>query len=279
MQTESSRPRSAGARRADALLVVVVAASIVLATGAVVEDAGTVPAGSFARVNGEALPAAQLDAILSRLGDQAGQPPGDAERREVISRLVDEELLLQQGLALGLVRADTRLRSQLIQEVIRQATAESAASPVEDAELRDFLQRNAGYFRRPDTFRIEGYRFASASHAGRAAEGDAAALASGSRDTTLPETALTEARWRDHLGSSLAARIVSLPEGGLFLADGARVFRLAGRSAGGVPGFAEIRPQVEAEFRRRRDEDALRRYVARLREDARIVTQGGDAGP
>jgi hypothetical protein len=30
---------------------------------------------------------------------------------------------------------------------------------------------------------------------------------------------------------------------------------------------------VEAEFRRRRDEDALSRYVARLRRDARILTE------
>jgi hypothetical protein len=46
-----------------------------------------------------------------------------------------------------------------------------------------------------------------------------------------------------------------------------------------LPGMADIRPQVEAEFRRRRDEKALESYVTRLRRDARIITEGGDDSP
>ena len=246
MQTEPASTPDTRARRADIVLVFVVAVAVMLAIGSVVEDAASLPEGAFASVNGEALPVAQLQGVLQRLGEQLDHRPGAAERAEVVARLVDEELLLQQGLALGLVRADTRLRSQLVQEVIRQAVAESASAPVADADVREFLQRNAGYFRRPDRFVIERLRFASREDAARAAGADAAALARGTRDDTLPATPLSEARWRDHLGSARAARVVALPVGGVVAESGAALLRLTARVPGEVPDLQDIRPQVEA---------------------------------
>lgn len=283
MQNDSTRIRSASARRADLLLVIVVVAAVTLAIGSVVEDAGSLPAGAFASVNGEALPESQLQDVLLRLREQLGRSPGPAEREEVVARLVDEELLLQQGLALGLARADTRLRSQLVQDVIRHAVAESAAASVEDGELAEFLERHSAYFRRPDGFRIERLTFADVVDARRAASGDTRALARGQRDSSLPASVLTEARWRDYLGSSLSARLVALPVGGLLLehpeAPAPAVLRLVARERGALPELADIQSQVEAEFRRRRDEKALEAYVMRLRRDARIITEGGDDPP
>lgn len=282
MQTEPARTPDTRSPRADVFLLGVVLIALVVAIGSVVEDAGSLPDDAFAVVNGEALPMAQLDTLLQRLETQLGHVPGSAEREEVIARLVDEELLLQQGLALGLARADTRLRSQLIQDVIGQAVSASAATPVDDAALNDFLQRNAGYFRQPGTFGVERYRFDQEVDAETAARGDQAALARGVRDTALPTTLLTESRWRDYLGSSLAARLVSLPAGGIILwrdaSGAASVIRLVNRVEGATPGLDDIRPQVEAEYRRRRDEDALRRYVERLRRDAKIITAEGASG-
>lgn len=279
MDTAPLSPRSISNRRADILLVAVVAGAVAVAIGGVAEDSGSLAAGSFARVNGESLPVSQLETVLARLAEQSGHTPGAAERAEVIARLVEEELLLQQGLALGMARADTRLRSQLVQEVINQAIAGNAAIPVKDADLRDFLARNTGYFRQPDTFRIERYRFGSADAATRAVAGDASALAGGERDDALPATALTESRWRDHLGSSLAARLTALPVPSLLREGEDRALRLVERIPGRLPDLDSIRPQVEAEFRRRRDEETLRRYVERLRRDARIVVAEGEHAP
>ena len=279
MTSDNSTNPGSRSRRADVLLCAVVAVAVALAIGGVVDDAGSLPANAVASVNGQTLSRAELDPLLRRLGDQLGHAPDPSEREEVIARLVDEELLLQQGLALGLARADARLRSQLVQEVIRQAVAAGSAAPVEESELADFVERNAGYFRRPDTFRIERRVFTDQREADRAAAGDDAAFARGQRDPALPATPLAEARWRDYLGSSLAARAVALPVGGSIgeptASGGVSVLRLLARDSGGFPALAEIRPQVEAEFRRRRDEETLARYVARLRKDARVITESG----
>ena len=279
MNTDPARPRSVSNRCADILLVAVVAGAVAVAIGGVAEDSGSLSAGSFARVNGELLPVSQLETILARLAEQSGRTPGPAERAEVIARLVEEELLLQQGLALGMARADTRLRSQLVQEVINQVIAGNAAIPVQETDLSAFLARNAGYFRQPDTFRIERYSFDSADAAARAIAGEAPALAAGRRDDALPATALTESRWRDHLGSSLAARLTALPVSSLVREGEDRALRLVDRIPGRLPDLESIRPQVEAEFRRRRDEETLRRYVERLRRDARIVVAEDDHVP
>ena len=61
--------------------------------------------------------------------------------------------------------------------------------------------------------------------------------------------------------------------------EGKTLLRLAERVPARRPELAEIRPQVEAEFRRRRDEETLRLYVQRLRRDARIVTTEGGQLP
>ena len=277
MQTQPHAQPRKRRRAAEIFLVLVVGIAVAVALAGVVEDAGTLPEGAFASVNGQALPREQLDVLLTRLAEQLGHTPVRAERAEVIARLVDEELLLQQGLALGLARQDSRLRSQLVQEVIRQVVAQSAGEPVDEAALTEFLAQNTGYFGRPAQYRVERRFFEDAALAQRALQGDAAALAQGALDIGLPGSLLGEARLRDYLGSPLAARIAALAPGELVLeprSGGAAVLRLAAREAGGTPVLSAIRTQVESEYRRRRDEAVLADYVARLRRDARVVLEG-----
>lgn len=274
---DTTPPRS---RVPDALLTLLVCGAIALALSGVVDSAASLPPGAAASVNGEPVPRAKLDALLAGLSGQLDQPPGAAERAEVLARLVDEELLLQQGLALGLVRADARLRSQIVQEVIRQAVAEGAAQPVEEAALRAFHARNAGYFRRPTRVLLRCLRFDDAQVAERYAAAPQGQLPPGARtDATLPQGEIAEAKLRDYLGSPLAARVFALAPGAALLeplpGGGARVFVAVSRIESEAAPFEAVRAQVESEYRRRRDEDALRAYVARLRSEATVLLDAG----
>lgn len=275
-----SSPSSRPGRFPEAVLAACVLAALALAVGGLVEDAGELPETAVASVNGQALAREQFDRLLLRLEQQTGHTVGPEERAEVLSRLVDEELLLQQGLALDLPRAEARLRSQIVQEVIRQAVAGSAALPVEEQELRDFHAANRAYFRRPERVVLRGYRFADAGSARRfvaaLAAGTPTDTAGGVPERTLPEGAISAARLSDYLGAPLAERVGALAVGQALeepLPEGAgvRVLQLLAREAGSEPEFAAIRAQAEVEFRRRRDEAALQDYLGRLREDARIV--------
>jgi hypothetical protein len=275
MESPSSLPRFP-----ESLLAVGVLAALLLAIGGVVEDSAGLPETAVASVNGQLLGRDNLDRLLERLEQQTGRPVGPAERAEVLSRLVDEELLLQQGLQLDIPRAEARLRSLIVQEVIRQAVAGSAALPVDEQALIDFHAANRGYFLRPERLSLRAFLLPDAEAAARLADALAAdpqATPAGvTQDPALPAGSVSAAKLADYTGSPLAGRVASLAVGGtlrepLGEGRGVRVLQLLAREPGTDPAFAEIRAQVETEFRRRRDEAALQEYVEGLREAARIV--------
>jgi len=222
--------------------------------------------------------------MLRGLATQLGHAPTAAERAEVLQRLVDEELLLQRGLALDLARRDSRLRGLLLQEVMRQALAGPSAQPVGEAELRGFFATNAGYFARPELLRVQRRVFADDAAARTFAQALAArgapALAeqAARRDPLVPDGLLPLARLGDYVGSEAAARMAGLAPGASLqaaLADGrVGVLVLVEREAARTPAFEEVRAAVEQEFRRRRDEQALADYLRQLRAEARIEIEG-----
>jgi hypothetical protein len=267
-------------RLPESLLAVGVLVALLFAIGGVVEDSTGLPETAVARVNGQLLMRENLDRLLERLEQQTGRPVGPAERAEVLSRLVDEELLLQQGLQLDIPRAEARIRSLIVQEVIRQAVAGSAVLPVEEQALVDFHASNRTYFRRPERLSVRAFLLPdaeAASHLASAVTWDPKALLPGAvPDPALPGSAVSEAKLADYIGSPLAGRVASLAVGEtlqepLGEGNGVRVLQLLAREPGTDPAFSAIRAQVETEFRRRRDEAALEEYVKGLREAARIL--------
>ena len=70
MQTEPHAKPQQRRRAREIFLVLVVGIAVAVALAGVVEDAGTLPEGAFASVNGQALPLEQLDVLLARLGEQ-----------------------------------------------------------------------------------------------------------------------------------------------------------------------------------------------------------------
>jgi hypothetical protein len=280
-----SRPRSA--RFLDAALVLAVLAAIGLAVSGVAVNPAALPEGAVASVNGQPIARADFDALLGKVAAQLAHAPEPAERAEVLARMIDEELLIQRGLELGLVRREGRLRSLLVQEVMSQVLAGVRAQPVDDAELARFYALNAGYFARPAAFRVRRYDFADVA----AAETLRAVLRPGAgtgelraseaaRNALLPDAPLPAAKLREYLGDALAERVTALAPGeGLVQPredGGASVLVLLEAQTPLAPAFDRIHAEVEAEYRRRRDEEALAAYLASLREEARLVV-GGEA--
>lgn len=268
--------------RVDALLLFAVIAAIALALSAVLERGTELPGDAVAVVNGRPIGddafAAQLDAVAAQLK----RAPDAPERAAILERVIDEELLLQQGLALELPRKDARLRAQLVQEVIRQALAESARSPVTDAELRAFHAAQPGFFRQAPTYRVWRFdcRDMSAARTQQAvlrAGGEPAPQDGCRRNALLPDAWLGAAKLGDHLGAELATAVLALAPGDSMLstrADTTSVLLLLAVAPAREPAFEQVRAQVETELRRRRDEAALAAYLARLRADAALRMRG-----
>lgn len=269
--------------RLDALLLVAVIAAIALALSGVLEPGPQLPRDAVATVNGRAIGAGAFGAQLDAVAVQLERAPDASERAAILERVIDEELLLQQGLALELPRKDARLRAQLVQEVIRQALAQSASSSVTEDELRAFHDAHSGFFRQPAIYRV--WRFdcrdataARALQAGLGAGADPDPQGGCRRNALLPDAWLGAAKLGDLLGAQLASAVVALVPGETLLSergDGASVLLLLALAPAREPAFEQVRAQVETEFRRRADEAALAAYLERLRAGAELRIGGG----
>jgi len=77
----------------------------------------------------------------------AARPLGPGEERQLLLRMVDEELLLQRAVETGLYRSDRRSREALLSAVIAGLGAERGEP--DEADLRRHYEQNAAAFSRP----------------------------------------------------------------------------------------------------------------------------------
>jgi hypothetical protein len=278
------------ARRGVALLTVGAVAGLGLAALRLVwrpAAALPVPSDAVATVNGVPIPRADFVQALTsvatdrRRGLRAGDP------RQVLDRLIDEELLLQRALALGLVRREPRVRGQLVSTMIDTALAEAGTQEPSEDELRAFYDQHREYFAQPGQVRVM-HRAVSGTDAGarkRAVElatvlQTGGALEAGDGVVTAPDALLPAAKLEQYLGPTVLETALRLPVGGVsqpIASSGAyHVIRVEERESDAVPPFAAVRASVRAEVMRRRGETALRAYLDRLRGEADIaVAQSG----
>lgn len=113
-------------------LAAALAAGLVDAT----RQGAALPAGSIASVDGHQLPAEELERAVEMLASDRREPPTERDRARVLDRLIDEELLVQYGLARGLVATDRAVRDVVVRAMLEVAAAERAGGPPSDEELR-----------------------------------------------------------------------------------------------------------------------------------------------
>lgn len=216
-----------------------------------------------------------------------------ADRHRVLERLIDEELLVQRGIELGLTERDRRVRTAISSAVIGLFAARDESSEIEpsEPELRAFYTANAGWFTAPDQLRVEHLFFrvtddrpdretrelALRVHelvAGGAPLSDVAGAAD-DFDVPLPNAHLMVRQLRDLLGPTVARSVAELEVGALTepvrSGHGYHLARLLSRESGRLPAFAEVRDQVSEEYKRRFDEGELNRFLDERRREVPIL--------
>ncbi len=257
-------------------------------------DAGR-PANAVASVNGVPIAAEQYTRLLVGLESDLGRPADDVERARLLDRMIEEELLVQRGLELGLARFDRQVRADLVAAVIDAVVAEAEAVAPSEAELRAFHAENAAFFARPMRQRVRQIFFASGENPTEAqtrARQARARLVAGEDfevvralgDETvakLPDTLLPPSKLREYLGPSALEAALGLEVGGvselLRSGSGLRLIELVEREPARAPLYEEVEAVVRAEWRRQSGDRALRTYLDDLRGRARV--DAGDPAP
>ena len=241
--------------------------------------------GAVATVDGRPISREAADRAVQALANDKRNAVTGADQDAALERLIEEELLVQRGVALGLAETDLAARKAIVQSVLQLAIAERAGRTPDETALRKFHADNAGMFAPAARVRaslVFVKRNASASArvasvraalvAGRSAAGlgDEAALA-------LPAALLSPTELRTYLGAALATAAAQAAAGEIIVteaADGWRLLRIDAKAPVPVARYEDAAAEVRAEWDRRADEAAVRAYIERLKRRARITRAG-----
>ena len=231
--------------------------------------------------------------LVEGLESDTREPVGPELRSRVLDRMIDEELLVQRGVELGLIESDRRVRADLTQAMIQSIVVEVEDEKPDEDELRRFHAEQGGFFTQPGRVRTAQVFFRvrapgeDAAAAARAAEASLRLRAGeplervraelGDEEVSpLPDALLPPAKLREYVGPTALRAVMELAPGATSApvrsGTGYHLFRLLEREEPRLPPFEEIAEPVRSEWVRRAGDRALRGYLDELRENARVVT-------
>ena len=259
-----------------------------------------------ARVNGHLIDVDSVNRTVAGMDARMRGSSEAAARRDVTSRMIDEELLVQHALDSGAADTNPEVRAALVRSAITRINSEAAAEPISERELREYFEAHRQVYAPAASFDITPLYFADAAarahgttaaqtggaNAGAARAGGSArataaraALESGTpigqvatTADALPFTApgqhVSPRTLANYFGPAIADAIDHLAVGhateATQLGNGVVVIYLNKKTPGEVPTLAGIHDLVAADALRDRQEHALDALLASLRQSARI---------
>ena len=97
-------------------------------------------ASSIAAVNSTQIRLLEYHRALNMLASEKRNPVTDEDRNLVLQRLIDEELLIQQGLNSGLIRTNRAVRTAVLQSILAGIMVEIEAGNGQEQALADYVE-------------------------------------------------------------------------------------------------------------------------------------------
>ncbi len=286
---------SGNAARARLLLALGAAAGLLAVALGLLSPSPGLPPDAVARVNDSLIGAAEYERAMAALAADRRSPLSRADRKYVLDRLIDEELLVQHALDLELPRHDRRVRGDLVAGVIESFVAGVDGEPTR-AELEAFHRENLDYFTRPGRVRVghilvraEPLRAADTAQA-RAREATRRLRAGETFEQVkdelgdpeiapVPAGYLPASKLREYVGPGATEAALALEPGETSAPvrspQGYHVVLLLDRQPDARPELDEIEVEVRAELVRRAGDSALRGALDELRRRAEIELADG----
>lgn len=244
-----------------------------------------------ALVNGQPVTRDALARFTGAIARERGGLTLDpAEQRRILDRLVDEELLLQHGVALGLVRSEPSARRAIVSAVIDTLTTAEMREP-DRSDLEVFYRDYGKTLVRAGAVQVElafvpvgaipeadakrrASEIAVRARAGESLAALAAALGE-PLDPPLPAGPTNVDALRDRFGNVVVQALAQLEPGAtsdpVRAMDGYWVARLVMREPDVVPPLDEVEGAVQQAWVQREHDALLKREIERLREQADVT--------
>ena len=236
------------------------------------------PDNTIARVNDVMIGRDAYDRAISRATNYAGEPV-DGDDAMLLQRLIDEELLIQRGIELGMTQSDLAVRQAVIDSLIASITAEADAASPTDAELMQHLADNADRFSYISKVAAEAWQTDDESVAqdfiaALRANDSAAPRDDIQRMPDLPSGPMSLEILATYLGPGIAAAVAEMPPGGsaVFARRGRwLIVRINDKERSALTDLGSIRNRVLIDYRRNLADQTLIRYLEDLRQRADIA--------
>ena len=262
-----------------------IAGAVLAASGLLQPVTEQLPPGTVARVGTETIHKQDYLHLVNLMAEARRSPMNDGEKRRILDRLIEEKLLIQRGIELGLPWSESGVSKSLVNAMIDTIIAEAGTSVPTDKELENFLRENRDYFQPAPRLRVRQMVFRGENAAGRASLAyrrlqteNWQVVAANLADRSLPElpgSLLPQSKLRDYLGAELSARAMAIKPGAISepvaTAAGYSLLQVLGHEVAASPTLQQIRKQVLQEYQRRASDRALRDYLDKLREESSVV--------
>ena len=237
-------------------------------------DFQSIPAADnvLVSVNQQPITVQQLNFAAQRITGSSAEKLDEEQKNTIVKMLIDEELLLQRAELLGIASADPGIRKALARAVISQTVTEFLDRPIDEQQLQTFYLEYRALFAQPLRVELQAYKFERMEQAQQAF---ASAEILADQRSLLPSSALPAHMLRRYLGNPLANIALTLTEGEttapIQRPDGIYLLHLIAKQPEQISALTEVRPQVEAEYRRRGRDMALQTRLVTLRQQAQIT--------
>lgn len=222
-------------------------------------------------VNQQPIGLQQLNFAARRLTGATADTLDSQQKSTIIKLLIDEELLLQRAESLGIASADPGIRKALARAVIDQTTKEFLDKPITEQQLQDFYFGYQHLFTQPLRIQLQAYKYSQLEAAQQALKSDPQLA---NQLSVLPLSALPVHMLRRYVGNRLTNIALKLEVGEISRPisqpDGVYLLALTDKQPEQALPFAQVRGQVDAEYRRRGRDGALKTQLAELRQQATI---------
>lgn len=200
-----------------------------------------------------------------------------------LQRLIDEELLVQRGIELGMTESDLAVRSAIVNSLVASITAEADAADPTDEELRAHLATHAERFSYTSSLHVRAWETEEEARAQslvsklQSGDPDAAEVLADGADPQLmpdlPEGPLPAEVLHNYLGPAITAAAADMPEGSsaVFARRGRwLIVQVLAAEKTYVTDLMSIRNRVLLDYRRTLADQLLTDYLSGLRERADI---------
>lgn len=243
-----------------------------------------------AKVNDRLISREAYRTHLDRLAADKRNAMTADDRAHVLERIIEEELLIQRGVEIGLVSRERAVRAAIVQAMVNAIIADTLTMDVPESDLIDFYDKNGRYFvgaaqihirslliRKGDDASVS-YKRAAAAHQALldgASVADVRTQYGDAQIVRAPDSLLPAAKLRDYVGPTVLSAALLLDAGDVSdiveTPTAYHLFRVIGMERAAIPPLDQVREQVVAEFRKRAGDQALRDYLEWLKTRADLI--------